>query len=489
MVKSPLKRLAGETVIYGLGTIVPRLLNYLLVPFYTYLVFNQNEYGQITELYSYVGFFAVLMTFGLETAYFRFANKSSNPQRVFDAAIQFLIFAAVFFVIVIWLFLPSISEKLGYAEHSEYIMLLALVVALDAITALPFAWLRFHRKAKIFSSIKILNVVINISSNIILLLVLPQMLGSNTVFYFPYNSTTYVGLVFVSNVLASLATFFMVLPVFKGFDFHANTKLLRKMLAYGLPILVISLAGMINEVADKILMKHLLPDPATAESQLGIYGANYKLAILMMIFIQMFRYAFEPFFFVEEKKKDSRKIYAKVMTWFVIFTSFIFLSVTLYLDIFKYFVGPAFRQGLIIVPIILAAKMFLGIFYNLSVWYKLTNKTVYGATIAIIGAAITITFNIILIPAWGYIGAAWTNFIAYFTMMVISYLWGKKHYKVPYDLKRIFLYLISAGMIFFASRNISVTNEVYNMLINTLLILLFSGLVYYMEIKKQNTNA
>ncbi len=483
MVKSPLKRLAGETVIYGLGTIVPRLLNYLLVPFYTYLVFDRNEYGQITELYSYVGFFAVLLTFGLETAYFRFANKSSNPQRVFDTAIQFLIFAAVTFVVIIWLFLPSIAQKLGYAGHSEYIMILAFVVALDAITALPFAWLRFHRKAKIFSSVKIINVVINISSNIILLLVLPKILGGNTVFYFPYNLTTNVGLVFVSNLLASFATLLMVLPVFKGFDFHAHTRLLRKMLAYGLPILVISLAGMINEVADKILMKHLLPDPATAESQLGIYGANYKLAILMMIFIQMFRYAFEPFFFAEEKRKDSRIIYAGVMTWFVIFTSLIFLAVTLYIDIFKYFVGPAFRQGLIIVPIILAAKMFLGIFYNLSVWYKLTNKTVYGATIAIIGAVITITLNIVLIPAWGYLGAAWTNFIAYFTMMTISYFWGRKVYKVPYDVKRILLYLTSAALIFFISRNIPRVSEAVNMLLNTVLLMLFLSLVYFKEIK------
>jgi O-antigen/teichoic acid export membrane protein len=244
------------------------------------------------------------------------------------------------------------------------------------------------------------------------------------------------------------------------------------------------LAGMVNEVADKIMMRHLLPDPSTAESQLGIYGANYKLAVLMMIFIQMFRYAFEPFFFAEEKKKDSRVTYARVMVWFVIFASMIFLLVSLYLDLFKYFVGPAFREGLIIVPIILAAKMFLGIFYNLSVWYKLTNKTLYGAAIAILGALITIGLNIYLIPRLGYVGAAWTNFVAYFTMMTVSYFWGQKVYPVPYDMKRISLYLIFAAILFFISKLLQISDQTIRLMLNSVLILLFVGLVYLKEIRK-----
>lgn len=481
---NPIKRLAGETAVYGLGTIIPRLLNYLLVPFYTYLVFNSKEYGQITELYSYVGFFATFLIFGLETAYFRYANKSENAQRAFDAGFQFLIFVSIAFVVLIWVFLDPIAAKIGYREHQEYILLLVFVIALDTVSALPFAWLRFHHKAKIFSAIKIINVVINISSNILLLVVFPKMIGENIDFYFPYTLTTKVGLVFVSNLLASLATFIMITPVFKDFDFHAHTKMMKKMLAYGLPVLIISLAGMVNEVADKIMMRHLLPDPSTAESQLGIYGANYKLAVLMMIFIQMFRYAFEPFFFAEEKKKDSRVTYARVMVWFVIFTSMIFLLVSLYLDLFKYFVGPAFREGLIIVPIILAAKMFLGIFYNLSVWYKLTNKTLYGAAIAILGALITIGLNIYLIPRLGYVGAAWTNFIAYFTMMSVSYFWGQKVYPVPYNMKRISLYLIFAAILFFISKLLQISDQTIRLMLNSVLILLFVGLVYLKEIRK-----
>ncbi len=483
---NPIKRLAGETAIYGLGTIIPRLLNYLLVPFYTYLVFDQQQYGQITELYSYVGFFAVLLTFGLETAYFRYANKSENPQRVFDVGMHFLIFTSVTFVVLTWLFLEPIAAKIGYQNHEEYIMILAFVVALDAITALPFAWLRFHRKAKTFSTIKIINVVINISANVLLLVVFPQIVGENITFYFPYSSISNVGLVFIANLMASTATLLMILPVFKDFDLKTQPALLKKMLAYGLPVLVISLAGMVNEVADKIMMKHLLPDPSTAESQLGIYGANYKLAILMMIFIQMFRYAFEPFFFAEEKNKDSRVTYARVMVWFVIFTTLIFLGVTLYLDIFQYFVGPAFREGLIIVPIILAAKLFLGIFYNLSVWYKLTNKTLYGAIIAIIGAAITIGLNIYLIPRFGYLGAAWTNFAAYLTMMLISYFWGRSVYPVPYNLPRIFLYLSLGAGLYFLSRTFDHYGQIIRLSLNTLLLAVFLLTVYFKEFYKKS---
>lgn len=481
MSNNPIKRLAGETAIYGLGTIIPRLLNYLLVPFYTYLVFDQNEYGQITELYSYIAFLVVFLTFGLETAYFRYANQDSNPQKVFNSGFQFILFTAVSFVVLIWVFLDPISATIGYAEHPEYIMMLALIIAIDAITALPFAWLRFHRKAKVFSAIRVASVVINISSNILLLVVFPKILAPEITHYFPYYLTTNVGLVFVSNLLASTATFVMVIPVLKTFSFNHNAVLLKRLLQYSLPVLIIGLAGMINEVSDKILMKYLLPDPSTAESQLGIYGANYKLAILMMLFIQMFRYAFEPFFFAEEKKRNSKQVYAQVMNWFVAFVWFIFLGVTLNIEIFKYFVGPAFRTGLVIVPIVLAAKLFLGIFYNLSVWYKLTNKTLYGAVIAILGAVVTIGLNVVLIPKYGYIGAAWANFTCYLTMMIVSYFWGRKIYPVPYNVARVLIYSAMAVIIYFVAGTLHITNTLVTISVNTVLILLFVGFVLLTE--------
>ncbi len=483
MSNSPIKRLAGETAIYGLGTIIPRLLNYLLVPFYTYLVFNQNEYGQITELYSYIAFLVVFLTFGLETAYFRYANQSTNPQKVFNTGFQFILLAALTFIVLVWIFIDPLSSSMGYGKHPEYIMMLVFIVSIDAITALPFAWLRFHRKAKIFSAVRVASVVINITSNILLLVVFPKMLAPEASHYFPYYVTTNVGLVFVSNLIASMATLVMVVPVFKEFSFNKDMALLNKLLQYSLPVLVIGLAGMINEVADKILMKYLLPDPATAESQLGIYGANYKLAILMMLFIQMFRYAFEPFFFAEEKKRNSKLIYAQVMNWFVAFVWFIFLGVTLNIEVFKYFVGPAFRAGLVIVPIILAAKLFLGIFYNLSVWYKLTNKTLYGAIIAIMGAAITIGLNVVLIPKYGYIGAAWANFACYFTMMIVSYFWGRKVYPVPYNVAKVLVYTLLAILIYFVATIIHINNAVITVLFNTLLILFFALFVLLTEKK------
>ncbi len=484
MSKNPIKRLAGETAIYGLGTIIPRLLNYLLVPFYTYLVFNQNEYGQITELYSYIAFLVVFLTFGLETAYFRYANQSSNPQKVFNSGFQFILFAALTFVVLIWIYIDPLSSAMGYAQHPEYIMMLVLIVALDAITALPFAWLRFHRKAKVFSAIRVASVVINISSNILLLVVFPKVLAPETMHYFPYYLTTNVGLVFVSNLIASLATLLMVVPVLKAYGFNKDAGLLKRLLQYSLPVLVIGLAGMVNEVADKILMKYLLPDPATAESQLGIYGANYKLAILMMLFIQMFRYAFEPFFFAEEKKRNSQAVYAQVMNWFVAFVWLIFLGVTLNLQIFKYFVGPAFRAGLIIVPVILAAKLFLGIFYNLSVWYKLTNKTLYGAIIALMGASITIGLNVVLIPKFGYIGAAWANFACYFTMMVVSYFWGRKVYPVPYNVAKVLIYSALAVIIYFVAGLININSTFITVAINTLFLIFFAGFVVVAEKKR-----
>lgn len=489
MSTNPLKRLAGETAIYGLGTIIPRLLNYLLVPFYTYLVFNRNEYGQITELYSYVAFLVVFLTFGLETAYFRYANKNKRPQKVFNAGFQIILLLSLTFVVLIWIFLDPVAAKLGYANHPEYIMMLVLIVSLDALSALPFAWLRFHRKARKFSAVRVASVVINISSNILLLVVLPKILAPETSHYFPYYFTTNVGLVFVSNLIASLATFIMVIGVFKEFHINSDFKLQKKLLKYSTPLLVIGLAGMINEVADKIMMKYLLSDPATAESQLGVYGANYKLAILMMIFIQMFRYAFEPFFFAEEKNRDSRVIYAKVMNWFVAFTWLIFLGVTLNIDIFKYFVGPTFREGLIIVPIILAAKMFLGIFYNLSVWFKLTNRTLYGAIIAILGAVITVSLNIILIPKYGYIGAAWANFACYFSMMIVSYFWGRKIFTVPYNIKKILGYSIVALIIYFASGQIHIEHQVLTLLVNDTLILAFIAFVLLVERKSRINNS
>jgi O-antigen/teichoic acid export membrane protein len=487
MSNNPIRQLAGETAIYGLGTIIPRLLNYFLVPFYT-RVFEQDEYGQITELYAWVAILMVILTYGMETSFFRYAELEKNGKKVFNTAAGILLITSFAFLLLVMTSLGSIAKSIQYERHEEYIVLLAIIVAIDAFTSLPFAFLRYQNKAKRFSAIKIISVLVNVFLNFLFILIIPRWLGEHTHETWLYSKTDLIGFVFVANLISTITSLILLYPELRHFRLYIDRRLLGKMLSYGMPILVIGIAGMINEVSDKILLKYLLPDRSTAEAQIGIYGANYKLAILMMLFIQMFRYAAEPFFFRESGKTDARLIYSRVMTYFVIFTWFIFLGVTLYIDIFKYFIGPAFWVGLQIVPIILAAKLFLGVFYNLSVWYKLTNKTLYGAVIATSGAIITILLNVILIPKIGYMGSAWANFACYAFIMFISYFWGKKVYPVDYNLKKIGFYSLLAVSIYLISQSYRGMLLTYQLLFNTLLILFFAALVFIRERKHLHLN-
>lgn len=483
MSSNPIKKLAGETAIYGLGTIIPRLLNYFLVPFYT-RIFSQGAYGQITELYAWVAIIMVILTFGMETAFFRYAELEKDPKKVFNTATTAILLAASLFLILVIFFLGDISAAIEYSGHSEYILLLAIIVAIDSFTSLPFAYLRYLNKAKRFSIIKVVSVLINVGLNFLFLLVIPAIAGDKLNQLPVYNFTDLIGFVFIANLFSTLISLLLLFPELRQFRIEIDKAILLKLLSYGIPILIIGVAGMINEVSDKILLKYFLPDRLTAEAQIGIYGANYKLAILMMLFIQMFRYAAEPFFFRESGKKDATVIYSNVMTYFVLFTWIIFLVVMLYIDIFKYFIGPRFWIGLQIVPIVLAAKMCLGVFYNLSVWYKLTNKTLYGALIAVFGALITIALNVLLIPKMGYMGSAWANFICYFSIMVVSYLWGRRVYKVDYKLLKIFLYSLLAISIYYASYLLT-PNVLFplNILLNTILLSIFIATIYFIERK------
>ncbi len=486
--RNPVKKLAGDTAIYGLGTMVPRFLNYLLVPLYTIYVFTKAEYGQVTLLYSYVAILLVLLTFGMETAFFRYANKSSNPKNVFNTATTSILIVSMLFVAIIIGFSANIARLIEYPSNIEYVQIIAFIIAIDAITAIPFAYLRYQNKALKFSSIRIISVAITIGLNLVFLVLIPWYFGDDY-FNLPiYKSTNLVTFVFVANLIGSFSTLVMLSTEFREFRMKIDSKLLIKMLGYGLPILVISLSFMITEVADKILLKYLLPNRDTADEQLGIYAACYKLAIIMMLFIQMFRYAAEPFFFAEAKKRDAKKTYSKVMSLFVAFTWIIFLIVALYINLFKYFVGEAFWPGLKIVPIILSAKLFLGVFYNLSVWYKLTNKTIYGAIIAVIGGVTTIVLNIVLIPLYGYMGSAWANFISYLIIMIISFIWGRRYYKVTYELKKIFMYSVGALLIYFVSTYFMMFQTYIYYIIATIMILLYITLVSVIERRSNKVN-
>lgn len=476
-----------------MGTIVPRLLNYLLLtPFYT-RIFIEGEYGVVTELYAYVAFLLVLLTYGMETSFFRFAETETNKDRVFTTALGSLFVTSSLFIVLGTLFSGSIADLIRYPDHPEYIKFFVIIVGVDAFSAIPFARLRQQNKAFRFAWIKVFNVTTNILFNFFFLLFCPWYLDQNpdSVLNTIYNADIGVGYAFISNLIASVLTLLLLLPDIFSIRIVFDGRLLKKMLSYGFPLLLVGLFGMINEVSDKLLFKFLIsvPEDVTDKGnyvlgQLGIYGANYRLAVLMTLFIQMFRYAAEPFFFSHAREASAKRLYASVMKYFIIFCMLIFLGVTLFLDIFKYFIGPDFRSGLMIVPIILMANLLLGVFYNLSVWYKLTDKTLYGAIIALTGAIITIVLNILLVPQYGYVGAAWAHFSCYFTMVVISFFWGRRHYRVIYDLQNIFIYFFIGLGIYFIARQMALEEGMVKHVVHLAFLLAFLLFAVMLERKK-----
>lgn len=482
MASNPLKSLAGQTMVYGMGTIVPRLLNYLLVPYYT-RVFEQGVYGQITELYAYVAFLLVLLTYGMETAFFRFAQKH-EVNKVFNSIFSLIIITTGIFILVISVSFGALASVIQYSGNSEYVLFIGLIVALDAATAVPFALLRKQNMARKFAIIKLVNVVVNVSLNLLFLTVFPKFSLQLAINIFGEGSTLLVW-VFVINLFSSALSLIMLLPRMKRFRWNLDLAFLKPILKYALPVLIVGIAGMVNEVIDKILLKYLLPDSSTAMMQLGVYGANYKLGVLMTLFIQMFRYAAEPFFFAQADKADSKILFARVMNYFVIFGLMIFLMVTLYLDVFKLLIGKSYREGLTIVPIVLIANLFYGIFFNLSIWYKLTDRTGDAAYVSIGGAVITIILNIILIPFIGYLGAAWAHLACYFFMMVVSYSWGNKVYPIPYQVGRISAYIAVSLMIYSVSYALISANPWIRYSINSVLFAAFIGVAFYVERKYQ----
>ena len=494
--KNPIKALAGQTVIYGLGTIVPRLLNYLLTPFYV-RVFVSGEYGQISELYAWIALLLAILTFGMETTFFRFSQKEDSG-KVFNNAETIVLLITAIFLILYGFFYKSFAELIHYEFNTHYVLLLGIIVAIDAAAAIPFAMLRKENKAGRFSLIKTLNVLTNIFFNILFLVIIPEksMMIAERIFG---EQTSLLIWVFISNILASLLNLILLSPQLSILRISLDKELIVPMLKYSFPILLISLVGMVNEVADKILIKYLvtIPDETTlammnitgeeyAMQQLGIYSANFKLGVLMTIFIQMFRFASEPFFFGHAKDRNAPTLYAKVMTYFVIFCLLIFLGVMFYMDILQHFVGrngSDYREGLRIVPIILIANMFYGIVFNLSIWFKLSDKTYYGTIIAVIGSIVTLLCFFILIPRIGYMGAAIAHLACYTVMMSVSYFWGQRIMPIPYQIGRITIYCIVAAILFFVSTLTSEMSALLKLSLNTMMILMFLGIVFIMERK------
>lgn len=448
-----LKKLANQTVIYGGTTIVSRLLNYLLVPFHTYIFLDPKNYGVVGEMYAWVALLLVILTYGMETAYFRFSTAEEDKKKVFSSTLWMLLSTSSLFVVLGLCFAQPIANLLKYPANPEYIRYFVLIVAMDAVSTIPFARLRAENKAFRFAAIKITNILINVFFNVFFLWFCPMMIrhGVGISFFLAiYRPEIGVGYIFIANLIASACQFALLITSCRGIAFQVDTALLKRMLKYAFPLLILGLAGIVNETMDRILIKNLSADDAeTAMRNVGIYSACFKISVIMNLFIQAFRYSAEPYFFNQYKQKDAKEGYSVVMTYFVIVCAFIFLATTLYLDYLKYFVSARYHSGIGIVPLLLLAFMMLGMMYNLSIWYKLTGKTQYGAYITLGGAAITLAVNFLLIPKIGIMGAAIAHFCTYFCMMTASYLLGQKYYPVPYDLKKIGFYIFTS-IAFFA---------------------------------------
>lgn len=481
------KKLAGDTVIYGASSIIGRILNWLLTPYYM-VIFIPDDFGIMTNLYQYVAFLMIILTYGMETSFFRYASKSQEPEKVYSTALIALFTTSVLFVLPFLFISDFIAGILKYPGHGEYILWLALILGIDALTAIPFARLRLNNRPVKFATIKLINIGLNIAFNLFFLSLCPYLLKNNPDSFVKlfYSAEIGVGYVFISNLLASVSTLILLLPDMLKIKFQFDQKLIKLMVNYGIGILVVGLAGIVCQGIDKILIPFLIPEDQNPMQQLGIYGGNYKVAILMNVFIQAFRYAFEPFFFSRGGKKDDPLVYATVMKYFVIFGLVIFLGMTLYIDFLKIIIQKDYQEGMKVIPLVLMANLFFGMYFALSLWYKLTDKTRLGAIIAIAGAFITVLLNVLLIPAFGYMGSAISGFFGFLCLMLISYYFGQKYYPVPYPVKRILTYFLIAVVIYFISTYTVSFVAVFKYLSNTILLVLFTGTVYFYEKNELN---
>jgi O-antigen/teichoic acid export membrane protein len=458
-----LKSLAKETAIYGVSSIVGRFLNYLLVPVYTIaLPASSGGYGVVTNIYAWVALILVLLTCGMETGFFRFANKGQDdPMRVYSTTLLSVSIGSLVFVALGLLFLEPIAGWLEYGEHPWYIGMMMIVVAMDAIQSIPFAYLRYKKRPIKFAALKLLFIFLNIALNL---------------FYYVILEGNDVGYAFLFNLVCTSVVMVCMIPELRGFTYVLDKELLKRMLRYSLPLVILGVAGILNQVADKIIFPFVYPDEAEATIQLGIYGAASKIAMIMAMFTQAFRFAYEPFVFGKSKEKDSREMYAQAMKFFIIFTLLAFLAVMFYLDILRHVIGRDYWDGLRVVPIVMA-EIFMGIYFNLSFWYKLIDETRWGAYFSLTGCIILILMNIFLVPKYGYIACAWAGFTGYGVAMLLSYFVGQKKYPIQYDLKAIGMYVLLAAVLYVAAEYVSIDNIYLRMAYRTVLLLLFIAYV------------
>ena len=458
-----------DTAIYGLSSIIGRFLNYLLVPLYTaQLSAASGGYGIITNIYAYVALVLVLLTFGMETTYFRFTNKThTDSQTVYGTTLITVGSISLAFAVLVLVFLSPVSQLMGYGDHPDYVGVMAVTVAIDSFLCIPFAHLRQQKKALKFASLKLLNIIVSIILNVI---------------YFHYMDGKDVGYAFYINLVCTVMLAVCLLTEYTGFRWVLDRKLLRTMLSYSWPILILGLAGILNQTADKMLFPYIYQGDDML-MQLGIYGACSKIAMIMAMITQAFRFAYEPIVFAGVKDKDQHEMYAKAMKYFIIFTLLAFLIVVGYMDILKYIVrNQDYWVGLKVVPIVMAAEIMMGVYFNLSFWYKVIDKTIWGAIFSGIGCAVLLVVNIIFVPRYGYMACAWGGFAGYGVAMLISYFVGQKYYPINYPMKEISFYVVLAFVLYGFMRAADDWTPIFSMAFNTLLILLFAGIIIYRDL-------
>ncbi len=487
---SLIKKLAGETALYGLSSIVGRLLNMLLVPFYTRVLDTTNEYGAVIDLYATSAFIMVLFSYRMESAFFRFGTPLQDREKTFGAGMMSLFVTTALTAGLLLFFAQPIADVLQYPQHPEYIRWFTLILAFDCLAELPFARLRLEQRPRRFVAIKLTNIAVNIGMNLFWLVFCPWAAdqGMNWV-HAVWTPGLGVAYIFLSNLLASVVTLLLLSPQIRAIRWTFDPVLWKRMILYAAPLIIVSLAGIVDEMFSRSMLKYLLPGTAQENlGQVGIFGANYKLAALITLFTQAYRYAAEPFFFRHAAEKDAMRTQAQVTKWFTITSAAGMLAILLFLDIVKYFIAPQYWSGLHVVPVLLLANLLLGVYYNFSIWYRLKDRTGLGAWISIAGAVITILLNLILIPLYGFTGAAWVTLVCYTFMSAATWYTGQKHYPVPYEIGRMALYVLLVFVLWVINRLLQpfvVDIPIVLWSVRVVLLGVFAGAVYQGELKKR----
>ena len=480
-----LKSLAKDTAIYGMSSILGRFLNYLLVPLYTSNISAASGgYGIITNLYAYTALLLVILTYGMETTFFRYANKTNeDPQKVYSSTLIMVGFTSLLFIVLVSIFLQPLSGVMGYSDHSSYVWVMAATVSIDAFQCIPFAYLRYKKRPIKFAALKLLFIAFNIALNLLYFVVLPALYNSYPdIIQHVYSPETGVGYAFYINLVCTASITFFFYKELTGFKYTFDKKLAKRMLSYSWPILILGIAGILNQTADFILFPYLYKG-GEAHQQLGIYGAASKIAMIMAMITQAFRYAYEPFVFGKGNDKDNRETYAIAMKYFIIFTLLAFIVVMGYINILRHIIGRDYWEGLKVVPIVMAGTIMMGVYFNLSFWYKLIDKTIWGAYFSGIGCFVLVLINIIFVPQYGYMACAWAGFIGYATAMTLSYFVGQKKFPINYPLKSIGIYVLMTVFFFIA---ITYSNQylpkIHALAVNTLIIFAFVAHIIYHDL-------